>query len=227
MIVNIPLLLLALLLLWFPRRWLRLGTVLNRRRKRPSERIQDPWNMREPGDPRVDFRTEFTKFRNYVDLVRAAAGGLCVMGGLRVDACLQVAAGAKSGQIMELLAIKSLLLLVALLIQTLRWEQHRITFYPPIFFLAGLSVPLCSPWGALFAFILIWSVNPLLANAQAFLSVYALLLALFGNYFSGLGDKSVILAAVLCFLPVLLSLMAQRPLVIFTRKSVRASDSPS
>jgi hypothetical protein len=109
-------------------------------------------------------------------------------------------------------------MLLGVLIQAVRVEKRRVTFYPPIFYLAGLSLSLCSPFGALFAFILIWAFNPMLRSASAFLTIYAALMVGFGMYFSGLGDKSTMLAGGLCFLPVLLSLLAQRPLVIFARK---------
>jgi hypothetical protein len=221
MTVHLPLLLLALLLLWFPRQWLRLGSVLIKRRSRSagkSQTSQEPWNTREPGDLSVDFLTEFSKFRNYVDLIRATAGSVCVIGGLHVEPCLQLADNATSGQTTGLLVLKSLILLVALLIQTIRYEHRRFTFYPPIFFLGGLSVVLCEPFGALFAFILIWAFNPVVRNAQGFLTLYAILMVAFGMYFSGLGDKTSMFAGFLCFLPVLLSLLAQRPLVIFARK---------
>jgi hypothetical protein len=224
MIVNLPLLLLALLLLWFPRQWLRFGTVLIRRRSRSVGKIQSaqaPWNLHEPGDPTVHFLTEFSKFRNYVDLIRAAAGGICVMGGLYTDPCLQLGDTATSGQVTGLIALKGLLLLSAVLIQTLRYERRRFGFYPPIFFLAGLSLGLVTPFGALFAFILIWALNPMLPSAQSFLTVYAILLAFFGMYFNGFGDLSAIFIGLLCFLPVLLSLLAHRPLVIFARKGHR------
>jgi hypothetical protein len=227
MTVNFPLLLLALVLLWFPRSWLRLGRVLNKRRSRSTaQKTTEPWNEREPGDPRVHFAVEFTKFRNYVDLIRAAAGAICVMGQWKIDACIAPTAGATSGHVIAVLAIKTLILLIGLLIQTVRFER-RLTFYPPVFFIAGLSVPLCTGWGALFAFVLIWAVNPMLGSAQGFLFAYAVLLGAFGTFFDGLGSKSSILAAVLCFLPALLSMMAGKTLIISARKGTHAPGSPS
>ena len=227
MSINFPLLFVALVLLWFPRQWLRLGSVLIKRRSRknPDQALAatEPWNVREPGDPRVHFGTEFSKFRNYVDLVRAVAGGVCITGGLRVDSCLQLADGAPASQVKGLIAIKALILLLGLLIQAMRYEKHRFTFYPPIFFLAGLSVPLCEPYAALFAFVSIWAINPIFASAQGFLTIYAVLMVAFGQYFAGLGDKTAMFAGFLCFLPVLLSLLANRPLVIFARKTHHSS----
>ena len=117
-------------------------------------------------------------------------------------------------------------LVVGLLIQTVRWEKQRISFYPPIFYLAGLSVSLCDARGASFAFALIWAINAGLPNAQGFLSVYALLMVLFGHFFGMRVNLSAIYAGVLCFLPVLLSLLAKRPLTVFSRRTARGHGRP-
>jgi len=61
----------------------------------------------------------------------------------------------------------------------------------------------------------------MLKNPAGFLSVYALVIGVFGMFFLGFGSKLPIIALVFCFLPVLLSMMAQRPLVLFTRKGTR------
>src|ERR1019366_7561688 len=107
---------------------------------------------------------------------------------------------------------------VGLLIQTVRYERHRLLFFAPIFFLFGLSIGLCGVETAGFAFVLIWAVNPMLKNPQSFLSVYALLVGGFGWFFLDSENAPPIAALVFCFLPVLLSMLAQRPLVLFTRK---------
>jgi hypothetical protein len=225
MLVNLPFLLLALLLLWFPRQWMRLGVAMRNRRSKRSEaavrRDEEPWNTREPGNPSVGFRSEFIKVRNYVDLLRGAAGGLAVMGGLGIDACLSVAEGASTVEGEKLIALQLAILLVGLLIQTVRYERQRLLFFAPIFFLFGLSVALCGLKGSVFAFVMIWAINPMLQNPQAFLSVYSLLMCLFGWLF-GFGNTLPIAALLFCFLPVLLSMLAQRPLVLFTRKTTRA-----
>ena len=224
MTVNLPFLLLAITLLWFPRQWLRLGSVFKRRRSAEAHRAgKEPWNNREPGDPRVSFATEFSKFRNYVDLLRAAAGSLALAGGMGLAPCLGVADGAPRNMTYVVMGVRALILLVGLLVQTVRYEKRRFTFYPAIFFIAGLSVGLCDPRSAAFAFALVWSINAAFGNAQAFLTAYAVLIGVFGHFFSRLGDLSVIYAGFLCFLPVLLSLLANRPLVIFSRKGTHAT----
>ncbi len=219
MTFHLPFLLLAIIVLWLPRQWLRLGSVFKRRRSSGSARAaQEPWNNREAGDPRLSLGTEFSKFRNYVDLIRAAGGSLALGGGLGMPASLGLAEGAPHSTGYVVLGLRSLILLVGLLIQTVRYEKNHLTFYPPIFYLAGLSVGLVDPWAALFAFALIWAFNAMFGNAQAFLTLYAILVVVFGHYFAGKGDLSALYAGILCFLPVLLSLMANRPLVVFSRK---------
>lgn len=222
--VRLLFLLLGLVLLWFPRQWFRRGVSLFRRRRRkaaPAGRFVEPWNEREPGDPRVSFRAEFAKLRNYVDLLRGAAGSLVLFGGVGITPAIAVTPDASSTVVYQMLALRAVILLIGLLIQTVRHENGKFTFYPAIFYLAGLSVGLCDLRAAAFAFALIWAINPALPNAQGFLSVYALLIVAFGHLFAWQSDRSVMYAGALCFLPVLLSLLAKRPLIIPARKAVR------
>jgi hypothetical protein len=98
--LDLPLLALGVLLLWFPRHWMRRGVALLQRRRRSSkgvERIAEPWKDREPGDPRVNARVEFLKFRNYVDLFRGLAGSLVIWGGLGIAPAIAVAEGRPAG----------------------------------------------------------------------------------------------------------------------------------
>jgi hypothetical protein len=74
---------------------------------------------------------------------------------------------------------------------------------------------------------MIWTVNPMLKNPQGFLSVYAVLMGVFGLFFLRLSNKLPLFAFVLCFLPVLLSLLAQRPLVLFSRRGTRVAGAQS
>lgn len=223
MTVVYPLLILGLLLLWFPRQWMRRGVAYLQRRRRSAEsaRIVEPWKDREPGDPQIRFVAEFRKFRNHIDLLRGAAGSLVLMGGMGIPPSLVEAANAPRIVTHQVMGIRAFILLVGLIIQAVRHERNRISFYPPIFYLAGVSVGLCDIRGAGFAFLLIWAINPVLPNALAFLSVYAVLMVVFGYLFGVTGNIWIIYSGVLCFLPVLLSLMANRPLTVFTRKGSR------
>jgi hypothetical protein len=226
MLVDVRFLLFALLLLWFPRQWMRLGIFFRiRRAKRGASgegRGKEPWVTREAGDPAVVFRAEFLKIRNYVDLLRGVAGSLALMGGLGISPCLTLPAAAGELAERELLTLKLGILLVGLVIQMLRFERGHFMFFAPIFFLCGISVGLIGLKGALFAFVMIWAINPMLGGPLGFLSIYALLMLAFGLLFLGLSDKLPIVALVYCFLPVLLSLLSRRPLVVLTRKGTRA-----
>src|SRR4051812_46844871 len=73
MMVDLPFFLLAVVLLLFPRAWMRLGWAFLRRRRRGRHGASatEPWLARQPGDPRLSFRREFTRLRNYIDLLRA------------------------------------------------------------------------------------------------------------------------------------------------------------
>jgi hypothetical protein len=222
MTVNLPYLLLAIALLWFPRHWLRLGSFFKRRRSEGMTRAtEEPWRTRESGDPRVNFGGEFAKFRNYIDLLRAAAGSLALMGGFGFAPSIGVAEGAARNMTYVVMAAKAVIVLVGLLVQTARYDRGKFTFYPAIFFVTGISIGLCDYRAAACAFALVWAFNSAFGNAQAFLAVYALLIVLFGNLFPKHGLLWSIIAGLFCFLPVLLSLLANRPLVIPGRKGTR------
>lgn len=222
MLVDIPFLLLALLLLWFPRQWMRLGFSVRRRRVKSgnidSGRGKEPWKNREPGDPAVVFTKEFLKFRNYFDLLRGAAGSLAVVGGMRITSCLSLEEGATALAGRELLVAKFAILLAGLAIQMLRFERGHFMFFAPIFYLAGISAALLGLNGALFAFLMIWAVNPMLNGPEGFLLIYAVTMLVFGWVFPGPPNWFSIVAAVYCLVPLVLSLLSKRPLVVLTRK---------
>jgi hypothetical protein len=226
MVVNLPILLLAIVLLWFPRQWMRLGFAVGSRRRRRAgmeRKDEEPWKTDEPGNPAVRLGAEAKKLRNYVDLLRGAAGSVAVFGGFGLQASLSAAPGAPSLIGQEVLALQLLMVLVGLLIQTVRYERNRLLFFAPIFLVCGMTIGLCGWKAALFAFALVWATNPMLKNPQGFMTIYALTIAVFGNFFQGLGDKRTFAIAFFCFLPVLLSLLAERPLVLFSRRGSRVS----
>ena len=157
-----------------------------------------------------------------MDFLRAGVGSIALAGGLGIPPVFTLAEGAPRNALWGVIAVRSLILLIGLLVQTVRYEKRKYTFYPPIFFIAGLSLGLCELNAAVAAFALIWAVHAMFQGAQGFLMVYAVFIVGFGHLFARRGDLSVILAGVLCFLPALLSLLANRPLVIFSRKSTHA-----
>jgi len=222
MSVHLPLLLAGLFLLWFPRQWMRLGASFGfgarRRNTRPRWR-DEPWNRQITGSPNLSFAAEFTKIRNYFDLLRAAGGGLAIMGGYGIEPALSAAEGAGPVLVRQVAMLEIGILVVAVLSQTVRIEGGHVSFFAPVFHIAGLSLCLTGHWGALFAFILIWAMNPMLPSAQAFLTLYALLLVAFTLLYRGLEGGAAFLIASLCFLPVLLSLLTRRRLGVLKRRA--------
>lgn len=221
MSVHVPLLIFGLLLLWLPRQWMRAGLIIGARRHR-SHGTGESWKPRQPADRRLSYG-EFTKVRNYVDLLRGAAGGLAIVGGWLIEPALYAAEATDREALRSILVAKLAILLVGLLIQTIRYERHHLRFFAPIFFIAGLSVALCGPWPALFALLLVWAVNPMFGSPEGFLTVYAVVLVGFGVLFRETPRALAIAAGVLCFVPVLLSLLTRRPLVVFSRRAASNS----
>lgn len=176
-----------------------------------------PEAERMPGDHSVWFRVEFAKLRNYIDFLRALAGGVALLGiadGLDPTFSALPDAPEATAQLVSFVPLA--LLLLGVLIQTFRFEG-RTRLFPPIFYFSGLSFAFGGVYVGAFALILIWAVNLVLPSPLAFLSLYALLVAVFGCVFDGFG-LTPLFGAFLIFLPVLLSLLMRRPLVLFTKK---------
>jgi hypothetical protein len=220
--INYLYLIFAIVLLWLPRQWLRVGRkparalgLARRQRKREFVRI------RESGDNRVNFMEEFPKVRNYIDFFRALLGGLILIGNpdLGISSCFLLVnelEPASTGHFLFELQIG--IIAVGVIRQFLRIEG-RVTFYAPLFYFAGLAFALCGFGAGFFAFLLIWTLNSALPIAPVgFLSVYALLLGLLGVLFQGVGNKYVYAASIMFMVPVVVSLMARRSLALFNKK---------
>ncbi len=231
MIIDLPYFILALVILWFPRQWLRFGRGATRRLRwlrRSRRHLNEQMRTREPGETRLTAAEEFSKPRNYIDFLRAFAGGLLIVGHAEweiaavirhevttIDLTIDPAAGL-AGNGLDYLRMG--LLLVGVIIQFLRFEG-RLTFYAPIFYLGGLGFALCGVNAGLFAFVVSWTLNtaaPLLPGG--FLSMYALLIFMLGLLLRGLGDSFVLFMGAVSFLPVLVSLLARRSLAIFVKR---------
>lgn len=223
--IDYPLLLLALILLWFPRQWLRFGRGVTRRwrwGKRGKSQRRETSNVREPGDTRLRANEEFAKPRNYIDLFRALLGALLLVGNNSwgVDASLTVATDQEllghEAAIIDWLRMG--VLLVAVMIQFIRYEG-RVTLYAPIFFLGGLGLALCGFNAGMIALLVAWTMNASLPLTPAsYLTVYGLLLFVLGLLFRGMTDSYVLFVGTLCLMPVVVSLLTRRTLVVFTKR---------
>ena len=213
MIVNYWILGLALLLLWFPRQWLRLGgKVLGRN---TAHQPAQPSVERDLRDASISFKSEIGKARNWVDLARAAAGAVALN-----SACFAVELGAAKSIAPTIFALKGVLLLIAVLVQAIRLES-RVRLVAPIFFVLGLSFGLIGWQSALFAFVTVWTCNLVIPNAGVFLFAAASFQIAFGLLLARGLLTYQLLSACLAILPLILSGMLNRPLVQLNKPSGR------
>lgn len=213
--IDWPYLLIAIALLWFPRQWLRSGARVLKKRRKPDGAMERLAGMgaRDPEDKSVQPGREFANFRNYIDLFRALAGGY----GLSQFAFTTNSEDAET----TVFIIQAIILLIAVLIQSIRYDG-RLSFYAPIFFFVGMSVGASGHYAGLFAFALVLAINPVIPTPRTFLTAYGLLLLPFGFVFAA-DWRLLATNAGLIMLPPLLSLLAKRPLVIFTKKAKSAA----
>ncbi len=222
MIVHYWLLSFSLLLLWFPRPWLRFGGRVFRLPSRPPV----DKNLRDSSDVSLRLADELPNLRNWIDLLRGAAGSIAVfgirIGAERIPGCFERMRGAPKGTADIIFVIQCAIFVIALLIQTTRNFQERVTLVAPIFFIFGLNFGIIGPLATVFACIAVWVVNLLLPSSGVFLLVFAGLEVVFAKFLSfGVNayTRTLIMAAALTILPVLLSAMFNRRLVKLNKKA--------
>jgi hypothetical protein len=211
LLIHWPYLGLALLMLWFPRQWMRFGRLLRKKRKQREmfEKFAQQGG-KDPDDKSVQLTREFGKKRNYLDLLRGIVGGYALW-----HFSFDAGTPAMENTVVGIATVVSM---VGLLIQSVRRDDGRLAFFAPIFFCAGLSLTMDLPYVGGFAFLLTCAINPMLPTPRMFLTCYGLLLLPFGFLF---GESFLVVVAntfLLLLLP-LLSLMAGRSLVIFSKKA--------
>jgi hypothetical protein len=212
-IVNFWLLSIAVLLLWLPRQWLRFGGEFIPLPKSSRRRKRDNSNPRNPGDVSLRFKEEFKKPRNWIDLMRAAAGAVAIEHG-----CFEKAVGAPKETATQIFVCATAIYVVAVLIQTIRMEG-RLTLAAPVFFVLGLSFGIIGGMAALFACIMVWVINLVLPGSSMFLVAFAGLQVCFALLLARLPVRDAALAGGLAVLPVVFSLVTKRRLVQLSKKS--------
>lgn len=208
MTIHWPYLVLALLTLWFPRQWMRLGKLWrNKRKERETlERFaQDGAN--DPDDKSVRLGRELRNQRNYLDILRGFLGAFALW---------RFSFEAEREQATLVFAVCAVVTFVGVLIQSLRWRE-RITFFAAIFYYAGVSCGMGNGYPGALAFLLICAVNPVIPAPRVFVAAYALTLLPF-NYFLGDDQRIAGLNTLILLVPVIWSLMVKRPMVLFTRR---------
>lgn len=207
-IINYWLLPIALVLLWLPRQWLRFG---GRVFAEPRRRRVDH-DEHDQRDVSLKYREEFTKSRNWIDFLRAIAGSLAISYCCFENGAVDKAVDAR------IFVLQCVVLIAAVLIQTIRHEG-RFSLVAPVFFILGLSFGLIGWKGGLFASITIWTLNLVLPSAGVFLFVFAGIEICFGLLLSKVPLRFALLAAALAILPVLLSAVTKHRLVRFSKKT--------
>ncbi len=206
--IHWPYLLVGLLLLCYPRQWMRYGKWRRKRRKEreTADRFAQDGAV-DPSDKSVRLGRELRTLRNHLDFFRALVGTYALW-----EASFTHAPADK----WAVFAVKAGLTLAAVVVQTTRWRE-RITFFAAIFFFAGMSIGMGNYVSGSLAFLLVCTLNPVIPNPRVFVVAFGLLLLPF-NYFLG-GDRNLVVvnSAMILAMP-LLSLLVKRPMVVFTRK---------
>jgi hypothetical protein len=208
--VHYPYLLLALLLLWTPRNWLRYGA---KKKTKPSRRPPEAAQERDPLDKSIKPLTEGMKSRNWVDFFRAAVGAYVI-----VAIAMQSPDGRPPSR--SVLALQGGLLLVGLLIQMVRFEG-RLSLFAPIFFLQGMSVAVVGGVAGMLAMIGSWALTPVLPGASAILFVQGVLVLIFGYLFGDVSRLQLLMMSGLVWGPVLVSILLSKRLSASFDKRVK------
>ena len=211
LLIHWPYLFIVIAMLWFPRQWLRVGRWYSKKRSRPKGMVENfaSGPAINPSDKSVNLRRELTNKRNYLDILRAAAGAVALF-----TVCFEPG-GSKDGA--RIFATQAVILLVAVLIQSVRFEG-KFSFYAPIFFFVGISVGLSGPFSALFALVLSMAINPIIPNPWVFIFSYTALLLPLG-YFFGSSIQGRLLNVTLLALPLILSLLTKRSMVLYGKRA--------
>jgi hypothetical protein len=209
--IHWPYLLLALLMLWFPRHWMRVGPRLLKVRRRGRDPVQrfsaGPQVL--PDDKTVVLKLELLNRRNYVDFFRALGGAFALMqhavepGRTTAPApgfWLQVAVMA-----------------VGVIVQFVRVDQG-VKMFAPLFYLFGAAIAVIGPYAGLFAMLAVCAMHVMLPNPRYFLACYGLLIAVLHHVLEQGDVRWTVVFVLLAWTPALTSLLANRPLITYSHK---------
>lgn len=203
MSIHYPFLFFSLLLLWFPRGWLRHGWRVT---PKPPRRINQAKVERDPYERGVKLLTEATKSRNWVDLFRGAVGAYGVTAIAITPPADRVLAHTPT------LSVQMAILGVAVFIQMVRLEG-RFSLFAPIFFLQGIAFGVGGPLVGILAMIGCWALSPMLPGPGAVLFVQGAVALVLGLF---LHDKEephlFLIMAGVTWMPVLLAILFQKRL---------------
>ncbi len=168
---------------------------------------------RDRHDRTLKVGEEFSKWRNWIDLARAAVGGVVLTRvGMRLveDDVLTNEGG---------LVVLGAVLLIGVLVQTFRMEG-RLTLFAPIFFVQGLAFGTIGWLPALLAWIGAWGLSPVLPSPAVFLAIFAGIAFCLGTLLGGDMERSLVLVLV-ALVPVVLSVLLKRRLTSSLNKKLK------
>lgn len=191
----------SLLLLWFPRSWLRHGKRATPNAPRKHNQVKEE---RDPYDQTVKPVEEALKKRNWVDFFRAMVGAWIVVW----MAEEQAGAGALSTKVTVYLAAAWTL---AVLTQMFRL-QGRLALFAPIFFLQGLTIGVLGPVVGFITMFGSWALSPVLPSPAALLFIQAASTFCLGFLLNPTDPKLAMVVASVACLPVLISVLSRKRL---------------
>lgn len=203
-------------MLWLPRSWLRLGRPEGSGRRKKTKTSGGANRDRLPGDYSVWAGEEFARRRNWIDLLRALAGGYAVMATVPTLVHTIVAVPEMPlGNV--ILGTQAVILFAAVLIQMVRVEE-KFTLSPPLFFILGLAFPIVGVKAALIGFFAIWAINVVLPNPAIFLAAYGGGIAILA-VFLGAGPRAGALMAGLALFPPVMAVLFRRRLAQYRKRT--------
>lgn len=202
MTVHYPVLFFSLLLLWFPRNWLRHGARVT---PKPPRRYNVPKPERDPYERTVHPMEEAAKSRNWVDWCRAAAGayGVAAVAFTPPEGTLGVHAPTAAWQ--------GGVFFFATFIQMVRIET-RLSLFAPIFFLQGMTFGVAGWLVGLLSMLGSLALTPVLPGPGAVLFVQGGLALSLGMLLQKAAPANLMVLAGVIWLPVLVSVLFKKRL---------------
>ena len=214
MLRDVLILLIGLGLLWTPRSWLRLGAPRKTRKKIAF--TGGPVKDRLPGDHSIWIEKEFKRRQNWIDFGRAIGGSFAVVGSVPIVVEAMITVPSISSTQLAF-SIQGVIFLAAVVIQMVRIEE-RMTLFPPIFFVMGLSFAVVGWKAGTIGFAAIWAINLVLPNPVVFLTTYGSGMVILSIFF-GANPKAAVLTAALAIMPPLVAVLLKRRLAQFRKKT--------
>ena len=201
---------LGVLLIWFPRNWLRFGMRVT---PKPPRKYNQAKTERDPYDRSVSPVVEGVKSRNWLDLFRAMVGSWVVF--VVAD---EYAGGAALNS--TALTIATCVLGVGVLIQMIRMEG-RLSLFAPIFFLQGMNFGVNGLTIGAITMLGAWALSPVLPSAGALLFVQGASTLCLGLLLRDAEPLLAMIVAGLTWTPVLIGVLLRKRLAASFDKKLK------